>query len=76
MALQAPYNSLSPVSGNNYVVNNYATLHVLEDFGASLVDGTPIIATEAGTNDISQIVRVVSTFPFTPLWSKVIRIQY
>ena len=63
MALQAS-SGLTPISGQNYVVNNVATLHVLDDFDSSLADGTPILATAAGANRINQIVSAVQHFAY------------
>ena len=54
--LRASANAVAPTSGQNYVITNVGTGHVLDDFDASLNDNNPILATAPGANRANQLV--------------------
>lgn len=60
--LRASANAVAPTSGQNYVITNVGTGHVLDDFDSSLADGNPILATDAGDNRSNQIVCLFVSF--------------
>ncbi|THH09035.1 hypothetical protein EW145_g2294 [Phellinidium pouzarii] len=50
-----PASAVTPTSGNNYVIQNLGTGHVLDDAFSSIADGNPILSDAQVPHSASQI---------------------
>ncbi|THH09034.1 hypothetical protein EW145_g2295 [Phellinidium pouzarii] len=53
--VQLSASAVTPTSGNNYIIQNLGTGHVLEDASSITTDGNPIISDAQVSNSASQI---------------------
>lgn len=54
--IQLSASAVTPVSGNNYIIQNLGTGHVLDDASSITTDGNPILSDAQASNSASQIV--------------------
>ncbi|KAH8113671.1 hypothetical protein DFH11DRAFT_1600313 [Phellopilus nigrolimitatus] len=64
-ALSAASNAVTPVSGNNYTIQNLAYGHFLDDLGYSSEDNNPVVAWSQNSPETDNQIWTYLTYPTT-----------